>query len=357
MRKIRIGIIGTGWWATENHIPVLQSLPEVEVAGICRLGQSELLRIQERFHIPFATEDYREILALDGLDGVVISSPHRFHFEQANAALERGLHVVCEKPMVLHATEAWQLAELSASRNLHFLIPYGWNYTGFAAAAKRYIDEGAIGNIEYVQCHMASWLRDLFTGAGSWVSNNSFVKQEMQTWTDPAGGGGFAHGQLTHALGLLFYIAPLQAAEVFAMINPSSIGTDLFNSVSCRFTNGAIGTVGGAATMPQGSIYQVDIRIFGGEGMLLLDLERPRLEVRRDDGRNSSLEMHYEPGSYGCVEPLRTFVGLIRGEALDNRSSASLGARVVELLDGIFCSAQTRQLIKIAKSGRVPVSS
>jgi predicted dehydrogenase len=348
MRKVRIGIIGAGWWGVANHIPVLQSFPEVEVSAICRIGEKELHSLQERFSIPFATEDYRELLALGDLDGVVISTPHHLHFEHAHGALERGLHVVCEKPMVLRATEAWQLAEMARSRNLVFLIPLGWNYEDYSLTAKRLIDSGEIGKIEYVHCHMASALRDLFSGAGAWFAETALVKPEARTWSDATLGGGFAHGQFCHTLGLLFYMTDLKAAEIFALVGTSSSGADLFNSICCRFTNGATGMLGGAGTMPPGSIYQLDIRLYGSEGMLLLDIERPRLEIRRDDGRNFSMPMTaHKPGGYDCVEPLRTFVGLIRGEALENRSSADIGARVVELLDATFRSAQIRQLITI----------
>jgi hypothetical protein len=59
------------------------------------------------------------------------------------------------------------------------------------------------------------------------------------------------------------------------------------------------------------------------------------------------MQMDHPPGAYDCIEPLRTFVGLIRGEAVENRSSAAIGARIVELLDAMFRSAQTRQLVTI----------
>ncbi len=156
MKTVKIGVIGAGWWATENHIPVLQGFPGVEVAAICRLGAQELREVQERFHIPRGTEDYRDLIRTNELDGVVISSPHHLHFEHACMALEQGLHVLCEKPMTLHASEAKQIASLAKSRELHFLIPYGWNYTAFARTAKSAIDAGEIGAIEHVHCHMAS---------------------------------------------------------------------------------------------------------------------------------------------------------------------------------------------------------
>jgi predicted dehydrogenase len=347
MKIVKIGVIGAGWWATENHIPVLESLPGVEVAAACRLGAPELRRIQDRFGIPFGTEDYQELIREPGLDGVVISSPHHLHFEHARAALEHGLHVLCEKPMVLHASEGKQLAALAKSRNLHFLIPYGWSYTAFARAAKSRVDGGEIGAIEHVHCHMASALRDLFSGEGFWFAEKAFLKPELGTWSNPDTGGGFAHGQLTHALGLLFYITGLEPREVFALIGTSATGADLFNSIACQFSNGATGMLGGAATMPPGSPYQVDLRIFGSRGMLLLDIERPRLEIRRNDGRSETLPMDHQPGAYECVEPLRTFVDLIRGGPSENRSSAEIGERVVRVLEGAFRSTRSRAAVAV----------
>lgn len=344
MSPVRVGIIGAGWWAVKNHIPVLQSRPDVRVIAINRLGQAELQGLKDQFGIDFGTEDYRELLARPDLDAVVTSSPHHLHFEHASAALERGLHVVCEKPMTLRASHARRLAELAGLRKLHFLVPYGWNYTELAGKARELVRSGEIGEIEHVHCHMGSATRDLFSGEEFWFSRDDSIKPERQTWSDPAGGGGFAHGQLTHALGLLFYITDLEPAEVFAFMTTSKTGADLSNAMSCRFKSGATGMIGGAGTMPPRSTYQVDVRIFGTEGMLLLDIERPRLELRRHDGRNITVPLTDQPGAYSCVEPLHVFVDLVQGKPAENRSSASVGARVVEVLDAAFRSA---------KSGRV----
>ena len=344
MSQLDIGIIGAGWWAVENHIPVLKSRPDVNVAAVCRLGREALQRMHEQFDIPFGTEDYRELLEDQKLDGVIVSSPHHLHFEHASAALERGIAVLCEKPMVLHAAQARELRSGVQARGLHFLIPYGWNYTDLAAAAKATVDQGKIGNIEYVHCHMASAHRDLFSGEGTWFAEKSEVQPETSTWSDPARGGGFAHGQLTHALALLFYITGLEPAEVFALMSKSKSGADLSNAIVCRFTNGATGTFGGSATMPPRSTYQVDIRIFGSAGMLLLDIERPRLEIHCNDGSRRVVPLHHEPGAYSCVQPLHTFIDLIQGRPVENRSSVLVGTHVVEVLDAAFRSANTRTI-------------
>jgi len=159
MIKVRVGVIGAGWWAVENHIPVLKSFEDVDLAAVCRLGAKELKSVQSKFQIEYATEDYRSLLTCPALQGVVVSSPHHLHYEHASAALEQGLHVLCEKPMVLRSSEARELASITEARKLHFLIPYGWNYTDFALEARNRIQQEAIGEIEHVHCHMASALR------------------------------------------------------------------------------------------------------------------------------------------------------------------------------------------------------
>jgi len=344
MTKVQVGVIGAGWWAVENHIPVLKSFEDVELSAVCRLGKEALQRVQDKFQVKHATEDYESLLSYPGLQAVVVSSPHHLHYEHASAALKRGLHVLCEKPMALHASEARELASTAEANGLHFVIPYGWIYTDFAAEARSRIQQNAVGEIQHVQCHMASALRDLFSGEEPWFAGEAFFKPESKTWSDPAVGGGFAHGQLTHALALMYWISGLKPLEVFAMMGNSKTGADLSNSLCCRFQNGATGMLGGAATMPPYSIYQVDIRIFGTQGMLLLDIERPRLEIRRTDGNSFVMNTTHAAGSYSCIQPLRTFIDLIKGTTVDNRSPAELGVRVVETLAAAFRSVKHKQL-------------
>ncbi|MGH9446764.1 MAG: Gfo/Idh/MocA family protein, partial [Terriglobia bacterium] len=233
-----------------------------------------------------------------------------------------------------------------------FLIAYGWNYTNLAREARNLIQQGAIGRIEHVHCHMASATRDLFSGEEFWFSEKDAVKPDPHTWSDPEGGGGFAHGQLTHALALLFYLTGLRASEVFAYMTASKTGADLTDAISCRFANGATGMIGGAGTMPPRSTYQVDIRIFGTEGMLLLDIERPRLELRRHDGTGQTIPVDHKPGEYSCVEPLHAFVDLIQGKKVENRSDAELGAAVVEILDAALRSASSGRSQKVEDPAR-----
>ena len=172
MRKVRLGFIGAGWWATSNHIPVFLSRDDVELVAVCRLGPSELQQVKERFGFAFATESAEELVR-QPLDAVVVTSPHTLHFEHAQLALQRGLHVMCDKPMCTVGVHARELVRLAREKNLHLLVPYGWHYKDFVQTAKRWMDDGGVGRVQYVLCHMASPIRDLLQGKKFLTEGNS----------------------------------------------------------------------------------------------------------------------------------------------------------------------------------------
>src|SRR5262245_21809019 len=162
-KKARLGFIGAGWWATANYMPLLAKRDDVELTAVCRLGKPELQQVKDRFGFRFATESAEQLVNYPDLDAVFVVSPHTLHYEHARLALERGLHVLCEKPMCTRGDHARELVRLAREKNRHLLVPYGWHYKPFVQEAKRWMDQGAVGRVQYVMCHMASPIRDLLT--------------------------------------------------------------------------------------------------------------------------------------------------------------------------------------------------
>ena len=80
--KAKVGVIGAGWWATTNHLPILKKREDIELTSVCRLGKKELHKVAEEFEFSHSTENYHELLEND-LDGVIIASPHTKHYEHA----------------------------------------------------------------------------------------------------------------------------------------------------------------------------------------------------------------------------------------------------------------------------------
>lgn len=340
-RKVRVGFIGAGWWATANHMPLLASRADVEMAAVCRIGAAELERVRQHFGFTYATEDYRELLR-QPLDAVVVTSPHTLHFEHTRAALEAGCHVMVEKPMATQADEARQLAQLARERNRHVVVPYGWNYKPFVVETARLVREIGIGPIEYAVCQMGSPTGDLFWGGGAELQGKGLFPPDPATWSDPiVAGGGYGQGQLTHALGMLFFVAgpAVRPGEVFAMMHRSDARVDVYDALSVRFTNGGIASIGGTARVPAQWRFQVEVRLYGPEGMVLLDVERERAELHRHDGRSVVLEVASGDGAYECQVPVHRFIELVQGETTDNHSDADIALRTVEVLDAAYRSA------------------
>ena len=348
--KARLGFIGAGWWATSNHMPVFAARDDVELAGVCRLGQAELQQVKDHFGFAYATEDYRDLLANCELDGVVVASPHPLHYEHAKAALEAGLPVMCEKPMTTRAGHARELVELADAKGVPLLVPYGWHHKPFIQRAKELMNDGAVGEVEFVLCHMASPIRDLLSGVEVDVSDisgqdsASLFGPTPSTWADPdVAGGGYAHAQISHSSGMLFWLTGLRATRVFAAMSAPGSKVELYDALTVRFASGAIGTVSGAGNVPTDQTFQVDLRIFGPKGMLLIDCERARMQLRRHDGNHVVEDVAEDAGGYECDGPPNNFADLVLGKTEVNWTPGEAAMRGVEMLDAAYRSAVSGQ--------------
>lgn len=340
MDRVRVGAIGAGWWATTNHLPLLAARRDVELVSVCRPDAQILEQVATEFGFRHTTEDYRELLDQE-LDAVLVASPHHLHYEHAKAALQRGLHVLCEKPVTLQGWQAWELADLARAQEVHALVPYGWHYKPFVVAAQQIVAAGELGDIQYVMCHMASPTRDFFAGGGSVPSSFAplLLGPDPRTWQTPDQGGGYAHGQLTHSSALMFWLTGLRACTVSAVMTRPDSPVDLYNAAHVGFEGGAIGALSGAATLPEDDKFQIDIRIFGLDGVLLLDVERERVALRRHDAAHRDVPVPAGEGAYSCETPPARFIELITGAATTNNSSLDVAARSVELIEAMHRSA------------------
>lgn len=340
VRIAHIGVIGAGWWAAFNHLPLIDAHPEAEVSAICRLGHAELARVRDRFAVPYASEDYRRMLDEVELDGVIVASPHVLHAEHAAAALAHGLHVMVEKPLATTAEAARALQAKAAASGRGLMVPHAWNYKPYAALARRIVANGRIGVVRHLVCQMASPLADLFAGQPMAETVGHLFRPDPTTWAEPARAGGYGWGQLTHALGLLAYVAvELSPTEVTAVTGSSPTGVDYYDAAIVRFSTGATGVISGAATVPKGSPFQLDIRLFGDEGMLLLDVERERLVLRRHDGGAETFPIPAGDGAPDGTEPAHRFIDLCLGRLAPAEVAAWAPVADIEILDALYRSA------------------
>jgi predicted dehydrogenase len=345
--KVNIGVIGAGWWATLAHIPTLVANPHVGVVAINRPDKEGLDKVAQTFNLSHAYLDAADMLSREKLHGVVVASPHVLHAEHATMALERGLNVLIEKPMATSASAARALVALAEAKGAQIIMPYGWNYKPMTDTAHRLIKEGWVGEVRHIVAQMASALADLFGGEPMAETKDHLFRPPASTWSDPKRSGGYGWGQLTHGLGALFRLVDLEPARVFARMGLSPAGVDFYDAAVVEFANGATMALSGSATVPKSRGFQLDIRVFGTEGMLLFDVERARVEAVRHDGKTHVESLPDNAGDYEMVEPITRLVDLCRGENVVNPADGVIGMRASALLDAMYRSAKSGKMEEV----------
>lgn len=143
--RYRAGVVGTGWWAELEHLPGLQSRPDVELVALCGRNPARLAAVADRFAIPGRHADWRAMLAGTRLDVLTIVTPNVLHHPIARAALEADVHVICEKPLAMDATQARELAALADARRLQSLTFFTHRALAAAAHVKELVEAGFLG--------------------------------------------------------------------------------------------------------------------------------------------------------------------------------------------------------------------
>jgi predicted dehydrogenase len=336
---IKAAIIGAGWYAAENHIPVLASRNDVALDGVCRLGPEPLERVKNHFGFAFASEDHHAVLARRP-DIVVVASPHHLHHEHVRDALESGAHVLCEKPMTVDPAHARDLVARAHRLNRHLLIANGYQYLPHLPDIRRRLAEGVIGKIEHIACTFVSATRPVFEGhVGFQRWTTSFFRPAIATWQDPANGGGFAYGQLSHSIALMLWLTNLTPRKVTAQ----TYGTgqiDLSDAATIAFDTGAVATVSGAAGMPEGHRALLRLIISGSAGTMSLELDRDTAEIHTEAGRIERLPIAPGDWIYNCAGPVNALADLAQGHG-ENRTPAEIGATTVAILAAMARSVGT----------------
>ena len=221
MARLRLGVIGAGSWTVSSHLPNLvrrRDAGEIEFTIVNRRNPALLERIKDDFGFEQATDDWHEVIAAKP-DIVVIGSPPGHHFAQAQAALEAGAHVMCEKPFTIDPADAWELDQTVKRTGKQLFVSYGWNYRPMVIQAHRIMHDDGIGDIEQVSLHMDSVTRELLSETGDYPGADPATVPQADTWSRPeTSGGGYGQAQLTHLLGVALWLTDLRGQDVFALM-------------------------------------------------------------------------------------------------------------------------------------------
>lgn len=353
--RARIGVIGTGWWATRAHLPALAANRDAAIAAIADPDRSNRERARRHFNIAPAGvfDDVNAMLERASLDGVIVAVPHHLHATVAEAALERGLHTLVEKPMTLRSVDAHRLGRLAQRRGCELIVGYPWHYNRQVIALRALIAAGRIGRLEAVTAQYASIARELYRGAPERYADLLDARVNApgaDTYSDPAiSGGGQAVTQTTHVLALLLWLTGLRPRHVAAMVGRFDLDVDLVDGVLIAFEGDAIASVASTGSLLPGQDERLEVRLFGTGGHVLLDLTAGRAAVIDTKGTVEELPLLAEVERTPEGAPSANLVDVILGRA-PNGSPASVGIGTVELVEAVYAAAETGRTVDITST-------
>ncbi len=192
--KARLAVIGVGVMGSQ-HVRDIASMENAELVGICDTDREKADKFSAEYHAP-AYYDYRDLLEKEAPDGVLIATPHYDHTPISIDAFQRGINVLTEKPIAVHAKDARKMIEAyraakANNPNLVFEIMFMQRTYGFWQKIKAMIDEGELGKLVRTTWIITDWYRtQYYYDMGGWRA----------TWRGE--GGGVLLNQCPHNLDL-----------------------------------------------------------------------------------------------------------------------------------------------------------
>ena len=270
-RKIRIGMVGGGKDAFIGgvHRIALRLDGYYElVAGSfssnfdnSKETGKDLGLAEDRIYKTYQEMAEKESSRSDAIDVVAIVTPNHLHVPIAKIFVEKGIHIICDKPLALSSKEAISLKNIVESKKLIFALTH--NYTGYPMVrhARSLIQKGDLGSIRVIQ---AEYPQDWLTTK----AEDSGLKQaEWRTDPKRSGGGGCIGDIGTHAFNLIRFITGLEIEELSADLHTFVKGRLLDDNaqIMLRFKGGAKGALW-SSQVAVGNENNLKIRIYGENG-------------------------------------------------------------------------------------------
>ena len=150
MRRLGVGIIGTGWVSRE-HIKAFNKNPNTKVLAVCSRVFEHAKVVGAEFGIDRVHEDYTSLLEDRNVDIVTICTPNYLHHRQAIDSVKAGKHVLVEKPMCDNAMQSREIVSEVEKTGVKLMVGHVARFVPMFSALKKTIDQGLLGQLFYAE--------------------------------------------------------------------------------------------------------------------------------------------------------------------------------------------------------------
>jgi len=261
---VRVGLVGTSWWADSMYLPALADHPDGAITALCGRNATTARELAARWGIAGVYTDPDEMI--EQVDAVIVASSNATHHPIALAAIEAGRAVLCEKPLGLDATEAEELARAAGRAGVTTMTPFTYRFMPLVRELHYRIQSGFVGTPYHMAArYYTGYARD---GAYHWrfdrAESGSGVLGDLGThWVDLA----------LYLLGPISEISAVTNATVPREPRPDGSDYDAGEDaafMTVRFESGAIGQLTVSAVCWEGTAFNQThhIEVHGSAGTL-----------------------------------------------------------------------------------------
>ena len=247
--SLKWGVLGAGSVAQRRAMPAIKKAEGAELHALLSRDTERAERLAREHTATRAYTSVDALLSDDALDAIYISTPVYLHCEQVIAAAERGLHVLCDKPMALTPQECKKMIAACDANGVHLQVCFLFRFHSCFRQIRTWVDEGRFGTLVH--------------GRMPFLKQYQLAPDEWRAQPEKSGGGCFMDLG-PHSVDLLRYLIG-EVNAVNAFYNSAAQGTRVEETggIFMRFDNGAQ-----AFTDLSFSVSQCDIvlELYGTEG-------------------------------------------------------------------------------------------
>jgi predicted dehydrogenase len=158
MKKLGMGIVGVGF-VGPHHIDAVRRLGYVDVVAVADMNEKLAREKADQLHVPKSYGSYEAMLDDPAIDVVHNATPNYLHYPVNVAALAKGKHVVCDKPLAMTAAEAKALVDLATKAGVVHAVTFGYRGNPLVQHARAAVARGEIGKPTFMHgYYLQDWL-------------------------------------------------------------------------------------------------------------------------------------------------------------------------------------------------------
>lgn len=325
--RVRFGIIGCGRIA-QSHLSALATLEEAKLTVAVESRKAAGQAVAEE-HACALFDDYRDPKVIEQVDAVIICTPPNLHAEVARHFLERGVHVLCEKPLTVESAQARKLVELSREKDLILMMASKFRYVDDIIKAKAIVESGILGRIVLYENTFCSKINM----ADRWNANRQ------------VSGGGVLIDNGSHSVDIARYLlGPIM--DVQAQNGLPAQGLDVEETVRVQFLTqgGVIGMIDLSWSITKETPHYV--QVFGSDGTLQVGWSGSQY---RQDGNSRWVPFgtgYDKLKAFG--RQIGNFIGCLKGREMPIISAEDALASV-QVIETAYRSASQNNWLRVAE--------